>query len=241
MGQKIILLLDANPTIQKVVELAFSDTEYQIISLNVDLPSVEDTLEKVRNISPNMVLLDFDLPGMGGKDICKKLKGDPSLAHLPVILLVRELDRYSLEKLQEYGADRILGKPFEAYDLVRVVDECFNPAPTLEGFKGFSKSHLSMIPDMEKWLRQIVEEKIEEILHGRLEEVIIDQLEKFFQGDGFLRHFQAVFKGNENEIVQHVITNSKDVIENTVRKVVPEQAKIMIQWEIDQIKKGRQA
>jgi len=236
MAQKIILLLDANPTIQKVVELAFSDTEYQIISLNIDLPSVEDTLEKVHNISPNLVLLDFDLPGVGGKNICKKLKADRSLAHLPVILLVRELDKYSFEKLQEYGADRILGKPFDAYDLVRLVDECSNPAPKLGGV---NKSRLSMIPDMENWLRQIAEGKIEEIFQGRLEKIIVGRIEKFFQGDGFIRHFEEVFKRNENEIVQHVITNSKDVIQNTVGKVIPEQAKIMIQREIDRIKNGK--
>ena len=153
MGQKIILLLDANPTIQKVVELAFSDTEYQIISLNIDLPSIEDTLEKVRNISPDMLLLDFDLPGVGGKNICRKVKEDPSLVNLPVILLVRELDKYSFEKLQEYGADRILGKPFDAYDLVRLVEECFNPIPKLGGI---NKSNLGM----EKWLRQTIEGKI---------------------------------------------------------------------------------
>ena len=235
MAQKIILLLDANPTIQKVVELAFSDTEYQIISLNIDLPSVEDTLEKVRNISPNMILLDFDLPGVGGKNICKKLKGDPSLANMPVILLVRELDKYSFEKLQEYGADRILGKPFDAYDLVRLVDECFNPASKLEGVK---KNHLNMIPDMENRLRQIVEEKIEEIFQGRLEETIVKRIDKFFQGDGFFRHFEEVFKRNENKIVQHVVTNSKDIIQNTAKKVVPEEAKIMIQQEIDRIKNG---
>ncbi|MBN1225447.1 MAG: hypothetical protein JXA79_00515, partial [Deltaproteobacteria bacterium] len=134
-----------------------------------------------------------------------------------------------------YGADRILGKPFDAYDLVRLVDECFNPAAKLGGI---NKSHLSMIPDMDNWLRQIVEGKIEEIFQGRLEEIIVERIEKFFQGDSFNRHFEEVFKRNENEIVQHVVTNSKDVIQNTVRKVVPEQAKTMIQREIDRIKNG---
>ena len=106
MEQKHILLLNAKPTIQEVVELAFSNTEYQITSLDVDLPSVEEALEKIQNIFPNMILLDIDLPSGQGKNICRRLKEDPSLAHLPVILLVRELNKYSAEELQECRADR---------------------------------------------------------------------------------------------------------------------------------------
>ena len=233
MAQKIILVLDANLTIQKVVEFAFVDTEYQIISLNIDLPTAEDALEKIRNISPHLVLLDFDFPEVGGKVICKRIKEDPSLAHLPVILLVRDLDRYSPKKMQEYGADRILGKPFEAHDLVRIVEECFHPGLNLD------KAGQSIVgPNLEEWLRQIVKEKIEEVLRPHLEEIVTERLEKFFKGEEFLQCFHRVFMGSENEIFQNLLLHSDDVIENVAMKIVPEQAKKMIRKEIDKIKYG---
>ncbi|MEW5800505.1 MAG: response regulator [bacterium] len=236
MGQKIILLLDSNPTIQKIVGLTFTSTEYQVISLNVNLSSVEDALEKIHNISPNMVLLDLDLPGIGGKNICRRLKNDPSLAHLPVILLVRELDRYSLEKLQEsYGPDRILGKPFETSDLIRVVEECFDPSKR----QGDTDSvHPSGLSGMESWLRQIIEEKVEDFVRGHLEEIIAERVDRFLQSDSGIRQFREIFSSGEDEISQRFMDNSKSIIESVARKVVPEQARVVIQREIDRIKSG---
>jgi DNA-binding response OmpR family regulator len=235
MGQKIIALLDTNPTIQKIIELAFIDTGYQIISLNVDLPSVDDTLEKVRNIAPNMILLDLDLPGVGGKDVCKKLKEDPSLRHLPVILLVRELPKHSPEKLQQCGADKILGKPFHTEDLIRLVDEYLNH-DRKQGRSG--RNQPNMTSELTKWFRKIIEEKLEETIRQQLEELVADRLEQFFQGEDFLRSFQTVFMSNQNEVFQHLMTNSERIIEHIAVKVVPEQAKIIIQREIDRIKNG---
>ena len=235
MGQKIILLLDSNPTIQKLVGLTFADTEYQVISLNVNLPSVEDALEKVHNIAPHMVLLDLDLPGIGGKNLCRRLKGDPSLTHLPVILLVRELDKYSLEKLQEYGPDRVLGKPFESSDLMQVVEECFYPAKKPESA---DRGHPAAIRDMEQWIRQIIEEKVEEFVRDHLEEIIADRIDRFLQSEACLRQFREIFSNGEDAVSQRFMDNSKNIIESIARKVVPEQAKVMIQKEIDRIKSG---
>ncbi|MEW6378028.1 MAG: response regulator [bacterium] len=233
MGQKIILVLDSNPTIQKIIGLAFADTEYQAISLNVNLASAEDALEKIHNISPHMILLDMDLPGIGGKNLCRKIKEDPSLTHLPVILLVRELDRYPLENFQEYGPARVLGKPFESADLIRVVDECFHPDK-----RGDTADRLppAVSLDVEKWLRQVIEDKVEEFLQAHLEEIIADRVDRFLQGDSCSRQLQAIF--TEEGVTRRIMENSKNIIENIAGKVVPEQARVMIQREIDRIKNG---
>lgn len=233
MGQKIILVLDSNPTIQKIVGLAFADTDYQVISLNVSLPSAEDALEKIHNISPHMILLDLDLPGIGGKNICKRIKEDPSLTHLPVILLVRELDRYPLENFQEYGPARVLGKPFEAADLIRVVEECFYPDKKRETA---DRRQPVVTLDVEKWLRQVIEDKVEEFLQNHLEEIIADRMDRFVQSDSCLRQLQAII--TEEGITHRLMESSKNIIENIAGKVVPEQARVMIQREIDRIKNG---
>jgi CheY-like chemotaxis protein len=235
MGQKIILLLDSNPTIQKLAGMTFADTEYQVISLNVKLPSVDDALEKVHNISPHMILLDLDLPGIGGKNLCKRLKADPSLAYLPVILLVRELDKYSLDNLQEYGPDRILGKPFESSDLIRVVEECFYPTKKPESR---DRHHPAAILDMEHWIRQVIEDKVEEFVRDHLEEIIADRIDRFLQSDDCLRQFQKIFGSGEDGVSLRFMDNSKSIVESIALKVVPEQARAMIQKEIDRIKSG---
>jgi CheY-like chemotaxis protein len=235
MGQKIILLLDSNPTIQKLAGMTFADTEYQVISLNVSLSSVEDALEKVHNISPHMVIVDLDLPGIGGKNLCRRLKADPCLAHVPVILLVRELDRYSPEKLQEYGPDRILGKPFESSDLIRLVEECFYPVKKTEGP---DRHRPAAIQDMEHWLRQVIEEKVEEFVRDHLEEIIADRIDRFLQSEACLRQFREIFSSGDDEVSRHFMDNSKSIIESIAKQVVPEQARLMIQKEIDRIKSG---
>jgi hypothetical protein len=150
---------------------------------------------------------------------------------------VRELDRYPTDKLQEYGPDRVIGKPFEASDLIRVVEECFYPGQKAQ--KSVEQVRSAGIPDMETWLRQIIEEKVEEFLQRHLEEIVADRMDRFLQSDYCIRQFREIFTSDEDGVSRRFIENSKNIIEGIARKVVPEQARAMIQREIDRIKSGK--
>ena len=114
-----ILVVDDSITIQKVVELTFSDPEWQVTCL----ADGSRVIEKIREIHPAVLLLDVILPGENGYDLCERIKRDPSLPHLPVLLLTGTFEPFDRRRADSVGADGHLTKPFESQVLVRRVQE----------------------------------------------------------------------------------------------------------------------
>lgn len=77
-----------------------------------------EALQKVRDLKPDLVVLDVDLPEVSGTDVCKLIKGDKSLEKIRVILVVTgSLAREDIERLSDSGCDDILTIPTPAEDL----------------------------------------------------------------------------------------------------------------------------
>lgn len=124
-----ILLADKSITIQKIVELTFSDENYQIKCVN-DGQSALDAISAVR---PSIILADINLPVKSGYEVCQAVRTDPAYAefsHVPVILLAgiyetMDEDRARLveEKVREVGANDLLSKPFDPQMLTSKVKE----------------------------------------------------------------------------------------------------------------------
>jgi CheY-like chemotaxis protein len=115
---KKILLADDSLTIQKVVELTFSDGDYSLVCVG----NGARALEKVREDRPDLVLADVVMPEKNGYEVCEAIKGDPSTARLPVILLTGTFEPFDRQRAERIGADAIVSKPFDSQQLLRQVD-----------------------------------------------------------------------------------------------------------------------
>jgi CheY-like chemotaxis protein len=113
-----ILLADDSLTIQKVVELTFADTEYQVIAVS----SGDELLESLPKCQPDIVICDVIMPGRDGYDICQDIKSDPQWLHLPVILLTGTFEPFDRDRALAAGCSEIVTKPFEAKKLVDAVE-----------------------------------------------------------------------------------------------------------------------
>ena len=72
---------------------------------------------------PGFVILDIDLPGVNGKEICKKIKTDPFFGQ-PYIIVITGLDDESLEKqMKDLGADAFFKKPIDFNAILREINE----------------------------------------------------------------------------------------------------------------------
>jgi CheY-like chemotaxis protein len=69
---KKILLADDSLTIQKVVELTFSDSEYDLLCV----PNGQRALEKVAEESPDLILADVVMPEKNGYEVCEAIKAN---------------------------------------------------------------------------------------------------------------------------------------------------------------------
>jgi CheY-like chemotaxis protein len=114
-----ILVVDDSITIQKVVELTFSDSEWQVTCL----ADGSRLIEKIKEIHPAVLLLDVILPGENGYDLCERIKRDPSLPQLPILLLTGTFEPFDRRRADSVGADGHLTKPFESQVLVSRVQE----------------------------------------------------------------------------------------------------------------------
>jgi len=74
-------------------------------------------LEKVREIQPDVILLDIMMPGMTGFEVCQKIRSDPLVAEIPIIVLTALDDRESLLNALKAGADDFVTKPFDRFEL----------------------------------------------------------------------------------------------------------------------------
>lgn len=123
MGKKIFLA-DDSVTIQKVVELTFAETDYQVTALS----SGTELLSKLQQELPDLVLCDVVMPDISGYDVCQRIKSDPATLHVPVVLLTGTFEPFDRERALAAGCDAIVTKPFEARALISTVDQLLSQA-----------------------------------------------------------------------------------------------------------------
>jgi DNA-binding response OmpR family regulator len=93
---------------------------------HVRLVSVADGDEVpglIRSESPDLMLLDLNLPGAGGEEILKGVRGNPELDALPVLILSADAARATRNRLIEAGATAYLTKPVSVVELLGYIDE----------------------------------------------------------------------------------------------------------------------
>ena len=115
---KTILLADDSLTIQKVVELTFADTAYNVVAVS----SGDELLEKVQEVKPDLIICDIIMPGLDGYDVCQDIKSSPETLHIPVILLSGTFEPLDRDRALAAGCSEILTKPFEARKLIDTVE-----------------------------------------------------------------------------------------------------------------------
>jgi CheY-like chemotaxis protein len=122
-----LLLADDSITIQKVVELTFAETEHKVFAVG----GGRDLLQRLPEIKPDIVLCDVVMPDMNGYEVCRILKSDPNTLHIPVVLLTGTFEPFDRDRAQAAGCDAIVTKPFEARELIGVVEDLLGRVQTI--------------------------------------------------------------------------------------------------------------
>ena len=110
---KKILVVDDEPDILKLTVVRLESLGYDVLVAETG----EKALEVLKEETPDLILLDLLLPKMQGDAVCKKLKADPELKHIPIILFTASAVRVPA-KVGEIGADDFIVKPFEPDELL---------------------------------------------------------------------------------------------------------------------------
>ena len=126
---KSILLADDSLTIQKVIELTFSDTDYELTTVS----NGAEALAALERSRPDLVMADVVMPGKNGYEVCEAIKADPALADIPVILLSGTFEPFDRDRAERARANAIVTKPFDSKNLLVQVETLLHarrPSPT---------------------------------------------------------------------------------------------------------------
>jgi CheY-like chemotaxis protein len=117
-----LLLADDSVTIQRVIELTFSGEDIQVVAVG----DGEEAIARILAEPPDIVLADIGMPKRSGYDVAAFVKGDPALAHIPVLLLAGAFEPVDQARAEQVKCDGVLVKPFEPQQVVARVRELVN-------------------------------------------------------------------------------------------------------------------
>jgi len=121
---KRILLADDSITIQKVVELTFSDGDYEVTAVN----NGNKAIQKLSEMRPDIILSDIIMPEKNGYEVCEYVKSHPEFRTIPVVLLTGTFEPFDPDRADKAGCDAVVTKPFESQSLIHKVEELIESA-----------------------------------------------------------------------------------------------------------------
>jgi two-component system alkaline phosphatase synthesis response regulator PhoP len=108
MANENILVVEDEEDVQELIRYNLERERYQVDCVG----SGEHALVKARGAKPDLILLDLMLPGIGGLEVCRRLKGDPSTAFIPIIIVSARGEESDIVSGLELGAEDYISKPF---------------------------------------------------------------------------------------------------------------------------------
>jgi two-component system KDP operon response regulator KdpE len=132
-----ILVVDDEPQIRRVMRSTLSAQGYVI----TEAKSGEEGIESVRKERPDLVLLDMNMPGMGGIEACREIR---RASDAPIIMLtVRKAERDKVAAL-DAGADDYVVKPFGFEELLARIRAALRRHSTADPIPAFSSPELDI-------------------------------------------------------------------------------------------------
>ena len=122
MNDTTILVVDDEPQLRRVMRTTLTDLGYTVI----DAKTGEDALEMLRHDQPDLILLDLNMPGIGGLETCRAIR---QTSEVPIIILsVRNTEREKVQAL-DAGADDYVSKPFGIQELLARIRAALRRSP----------------------------------------------------------------------------------------------------------------
>ncbi|MBF0483867.1 MAG: response regulator [Candidatus Omnitrophica bacterium] len=114
-----ILIIDDDMTSIKIARAILVSQGYAVLTTK----SGEEGLETAQNKSPDLILLDVIMPGLKGRDVCRKLKENEKTKHIPVVFLTAKDSPDDIQAEMAAGAETHLTKPVNRGKLLTVVQQ----------------------------------------------------------------------------------------------------------------------
>ena len=109
-----ILIVDDEPAIRQMLGFTLAGDGYSYH----EAADADEATVALSEGAPDLILLDWMLPGISGVDLARRLKRDPKTAEIPIIMLTAKGDEADKVKGLDIGADDYITKPFSTRELL---------------------------------------------------------------------------------------------------------------------------
>jgi two-component system phosphate regulon response regulator PhoB len=127
MRIKSLLVIEDESAIRDMIRFALAPTGFAI----TEASSVKEAEQQLSQQIPDLILLDWMLPGMSGIDFAKQLKRDATTQNIPIIMLTARAEEENKVKGLETGADDYITKPFSPRELIARVKTVLRRGPLI--------------------------------------------------------------------------------------------------------------
>lgn len=126
MNKKTILVVEDEAPIREMLQFVLQQANYKVL-LAEDAKQAYQFLNETK---PQLILLDWMLPGISGIEITQHLRDDPKLAEIPIVILTARASEENKIKGLEVGADDYIVKPFSPRELLARIKAVLRRGPT---------------------------------------------------------------------------------------------------------------
>jgi chemosensory pili system protein ChpA (sensor histidine kinase/response regulator) len=118
-GPPLVMIVDDSLTVRKITSRTLTRAGFDVVTAKDGI----DALELLGDQSPDVILLDIEMPRMDGFEFTKTIKSDPKHAHIPIIMITSRTAEKHRNRAKELGVDLYLGKPYQEDELIRNLRE----------------------------------------------------------------------------------------------------------------------
>ena len=116
-SQPIVMVVDDSLTVRRVTQRFLTREGYQVILAKDGV----DALEQLQTVTPDVMLVDIEMPRMDGFDLTRNVRGDSRTRHIPIIMITSRTATKHRNYAMELGVNEYLGKPYQESDLLKFV------------------------------------------------------------------------------------------------------------------------
>lgn len=114
---KRVLVVDDQPHIVRLIQVNLQKEGFEVTTASDGV----EGLQRLREVRPDLVILDVIMPRKDGFEVLREAKADPELAEIPVIMLTVKTHNADIVEGLKEGAELYLPKPFHPKELVSLV------------------------------------------------------------------------------------------------------------------------
>jgi chemosensory pili system protein ChpA (sensor histidine kinase/response regulator) len=123
-SRPLVMIVDDSLTVRKITSRLLAREGFDVVSAKDGM----DALQVLTEQTPDVILLDIEMPRMDGFEFTKTIKGDPKNAHIPIIMITSRTAEKHRNHAAELGVDLYLGKPYQEDELLRHLREMLSIA-----------------------------------------------------------------------------------------------------------------